>query len=245
MELQKNNEVPKALEKLSKTNMCVSLAKGDFKAVSNLLPTKISQATKEPPMSDLIKIVGHGKIVLFVKSELIKMSERINVSGNLSVEQLEFIATQLIELFPNESLADFKLCFERGCIGQYGEIFRMDGIVLRKWMERYLDEKYTVIEEELKKEKSGEYSDAIPPAEEGPGYRAFKEWAKTLQQGSKVPGMTDADHRKYGQEKPIKESKTSGYKYFTVRNIQVYALTQEHAEELVQLMIKRGDLIED
>lgn len=225
--------------------MCVSLAKGDFKAVSNLLPTKISQATKEPPMSDLIKIVGHGKIVLFVKSELIKMSERINVSGNLSVEQLEFIATQLVELFPNESLADFKLCFERGCIGQYGEIFRMDGIVLRKWMERYLDEKYALIEDELAKEKSGEYHERKASNEDGPGRKEFDEWANKMREGFKPPSMTDADYRKYGQEKPYVNSKTAGYKYFTVRNIQVYALTQEHAEELVELMIKRGDLIED
>lgn len=223
----------------------MNLARGDFKAVADSLPTKVSLATKEPPIRDLFKIVGHAKVVLFVKAELIKMSERINVNGNLSVEQLEFIATQLVELFPNESLADFKLCFERGCIGQYGEIFRMDGIVLRKWMEQYLDEKYTVIEEELKKEKSGEYYERKSSITDGPGRREFDEWANKMREGFKPAGMTDADYRKYGQEKPVRESKTSGYKYFQVHNIQVLALTQEHAEELVQKMIKRGDLIED
>lgn len=225
--------------------MCVNLEKGDFKAVADSLPNKLSLATKEPPICEVTKVVGHGKVVLFVKAELIKMSERINVSGNINIPQLEFIATQLVELFPNESLADFKLCFERGCIGQYGEIYRMDGIVLRKWMEQYLDEKYQVIEEELRKEKSGEYSDSIPPAEEGPGYREFKAWAKSLQMGTKVPGMTEGDYRKYGKPEVFLDSKTAGYKYFKVHNVEVFALTQEHAEQLVQLMIQRGELIED
>jgi hypothetical protein len=180
--------------------------------------------------------------VIFVKIELIKLSERVSVSNNLTDTQTEFIATQLVEMFPNESLADFKLCFERGCIGQYGEIFRMDGIVLRKWMEKYLDEKYVVIEEELRKERSGEYEQPIHPAEGGPGYKAFKEWAKSLQEGSKVPGMTDADYQKYGREKPVRNTATAGYKYFTVGNVEVLALTQEHAEELVEKLIQHGKL---
>lgn len=230
------------LRPLLQTTFIKSLDANNYKAASDSLPTKISLATKEPPISDVEKIVGRGKVVIFIKLELVKVNERVSVSGNLTPEQTEFVATQLVELFPNESLADFKLCFERGCIGQYGEIFRMDGIVLRKWMEQYLDEKYTVIEDELRESKDSLYE--LPDkADEGPGYREFKEWAKTLQMGVKVPGMTDADNRKYGQEKPAKRNTaTAGYKYFTVFNIQVYALTQEHAEQLVELMIQRGEL---
>jgi len=216
-----------------------------MKRASELLPRKISLATKEPPICDVIKITGNAAVVRFIEFELVKMSALVSVGNNLNDMQVQFIATQLVEMFPNESLVDFKLCFERGCIGQYGEIFRMDGIVLRKWMEQYLGEKYEVIEDELRNAKDNPYE--LPDkADEGPGYKAFKEWAKTLQMGTKVPGMTDADHRKYGQEKPAKkESTTSGYKYFTVRNVQVYALTQEHAEQLVKLMIERGELLEE
>lgn len=221
------------------------LASGNLKGASDLLPKKISQATKEPPICDVAKVTGQGAVVRLVEYELVRMSSLVSVGNNLNDVQVQFIATQLVEMFPNESLADFKLCFERGCIGQYGEIFRMDGIVLRKWMEQYLEEKYVVIEEELKREKSGEYFDSIPPAEEGPGYREFKEWAKKLDQASKVPGMTDEDYRKYGREKPVAKNVTGGYKYFTVRNIQVMALTQEHAEQLVTLMIEKGELTEE
>lgn len=221
------------------------LASGNLKGAGELLPKKISQATKEPPICDVVKITGQGAVVRFVEFQLVHMASLVSVGNNLSDEQVQFIATQLVELFPNESLADFKLCFERGCIGQYGEIFRMDGIVLRKWMERYLDEKYTLIEDELAKEKSGEYHERKASNEDGPGRKEFDKWANEMREGFKTPAMTDADYRKYGKEKPYINSKTAGYKYFIVRNIQVYALTQEHAEELVQLMIKRGDLIED
>lgn len=219
------------------------LASGNLKGVSDSLPKRITQVTKEPPISDVEKITGRAAVVRFVEFELVRMSALISVGNNMNDSQVQFIATQLVEMFPNESLADFKLCFERGCIGQYGEIFRMDGIVLRKWMERYLDEKYQVIEEELKKERSGEYEQPIPPAEEGPGYREFKKWAAELQMGTKVPGMTDADYQKYGREKPVRNTATAGYKYFTVGNVQVMALTQEHADKLVQLMIDKGELI--
>lgn len=220
------------------------LDSGNLKAVSELLPRKVTQVTKEPPICDVIKITGQGAVVRFVEFELVKMSALVSVGNNISDLQVQFIATQLVEMFPNESLADFKLCFERGCIGQYGEIFRMDGIVLRKWMERYLEEKYIIIEEELRKEKAGEYHQAIPPAEEGPGYREFVAYANSLREGSKVPGMTDADHRKYGQENPVRKSATAGMKYFKVKNVEVFAATQEHAEELVQKMIEHGKLEE-
>lgn len=184
-------------------------------------------------------------MVRFIEFELIKMSSLISVGNNLNNAQVEFIATQLVGMFPNESLADFKLCFQRGTIGQYGDIFRMDGIVLRKWMEKYLDEKYTVVEEELRKAKDNPY-DLPAKEEEGPGYKAFKEYAKSLTMGAKVPGLTDADHRKYGKEQPAKkDAATAGYKYFQVRNIKILALTQDHAEQLVQRMIETGELIED
>lgn len=215
----------------------------NFKGVSESLPSTIKNTIGQPPICDIEKVSGRSVIVRYVEFELIKLVALVSVGNNLNNEQIQFIATQLVELFSKESLADFKLCFQRGCIGQYGEIFRMDGIVLRQWMEKYLDEKYQHVEEALMKEKDKPYYLPDQP-DEGPGYKAFKEWAKTLREGTKMPGMTEADIRKYGQEKPAnKDAATAGYKYFTVHNVQVMALTQEHAEELVQKMIKKGDLI--
>jgi len=212
---------------------------GNFKETSDSLPKSISKATKEPPICDVEKVVGRGAVCRFIEFELIKMASLISVGNNLNNQQIEFIATQMVEMFPNESLADFKLCFERGCIGQYGEIYRMDGIVLRKWMEQYLDEKYQVIESELMKQKDDEYKKHTPET----GKDWHQVWLDAIaKNGKKEPELDDAYYQKYGQKNPVRESKTSGYKYFTVSNVQVIALTQEHANELVQLMIDKGEL---
>lgn len=212
------------------------------------MPSKISEAIKQPPICDIVKVVGKGKIVLYVKLELVKVAERINVNNNITPAQMEFISTQMVEFFPNESLADFKICFERGCMGQYGTIYWMDGIVIRQWMEKYLEEKYQVVEEDLKKEKDNLYQ----PVEKTKGYDPdqHQKWLDKLKEGCnpgiKVPGVSDEEIIINGQSKPPKrKGLTSGWKYFDVRGVQIYAVTQEHAEELAEKMIKQGILEED
>jgi hypothetical protein len=218
-----------------------------YDETSQLLPTTVKNAIGQPPICDLEKVTGRGKLVAFIEFELVKLSKLISVGGNLNDAQVQFISTQLIELFPGESLADFKICFQRGAIGQYGEIFRMDGIVIRKWMEQYLDEKYTIVEEEMKKSPdSSMYKPQEVKTHDEKHSEHLANWLKSVGgTGHKVPGMTDEDTRKYGQEKPVRETITSGYKYFEVRGVQIYAITQEHAEELAAIMIKNKLLIQD
>ena len=149
-----------------------------------------------------MKVTGEGAVVRFIEFELVKMSALISVGGNLNNAQVQFIAQNLVEIFPHESLADFKLCFERGCIGQYGEIFRMDGIVLRKWMEKYLEEKYSEIDKQHEKQKAAERQQAQQPEEIGPGYLEFQEYAKNLAMGVKIPMLPEDLIKSEGQEKP-------------------------------------------
>lgn len=211
------------------------------------MPRTIQAALKQPPICEVTKISGRGPVVRYVEFELIKATALVSVGGNMNDTQVQFVATQLVEMFPNESLADFKLCFERGCIGQYGEIYRLDGIVLRGWMEKYLDEKYQALEDELMKEKDRMYGKPEKKDEpiDGPGYQEFKSWAAQLQEQAKARPITDADIRREGQEQPMrKQSVTSGYKYFDVRGVRILAITQEHAEELAEKMLKDGTLEE-
>jgi len=216
------------------------LLKDRHKEVSELLPKTVKNAVNQPPLCEVAKVVGNNKVVRYIEWELVRMTSLVSVGNNLNDAQVQFIATQLVEMFPNESLADFKLCFERGCIGQYGEIYRMDGIVLRKWMEQYLEEKYQVIESDLMKEKDEHYKKINPETEKD----WYKIWLESVGTDNKVPAMEDKDVRKYGQEKPVRTTATAGYKYFQVKNIQVLAVTQEHAEELVKKMIDLGELEE-
>lgn len=216
---EKQNKLPKTLQLLSQTELSRTLVTGNFKAASELLPSRINEATKQPPICELIKVTGTSQVVRFIEFELIKMSSLVSVGNNLNNAQVEFIATQLVEMFPNESLADFKICFQRGCIGQYGDIFRMDGIVLRKWMEKYLDEKYTVIEEDLRKAKQNDYHETPPPAEVGPGRKLFDEYANSLRMGTKIPGIPHEDIVKEGQEKP-KQKTGTGHPRITEAGIE-------------------------
>lgn len=166
-----------------------------------LLPKTIKEALNDPPISEIVKVTGRGQVVRFIEFELVKMSALVSVGGNLNDAQVQFIATQLVELFPNETLGDFKLCFERGCIGQYGEIYRMDGIVLRKWMEQYLDEKYQT-KEDLHKAESAELNKQIVPENAEKDWH--KVWLESLPPDRKRPPLTDAQIIDNGQERPKK-----------------------------------------
>lgn len=189
-----------------------------FDKVSEALPSTIKGAIEQPPISEVMKVTGRGQVVRFIEFELIKMTTLVSVGNNLNNAQVEFIASQLVELFPNESMADFKICFQRGCIGQYGEIFRMDGIVLRKWMEKYLDEKYETLVDDLNKYKERPYE--LPDkADEGPGYKAFKEYAKSLTMGAKVPSIDESDIKREGQEDAPKR-RDSGHPRITEAGIE-------------------------
>lgn len=159
----------------------------------------------------------------FIEFELIKLAERINVSGNMNMEQIAFIASQLVGMFPNETIADFKLCFEKGAMGAYGKIFKLDGVEIGKWMTGvregnkiitpgYLDEKYQVIENELMKEKDEHFK---KPLQNTDWTQVWKEsiektdsegGVKTTSQNmhflNRLRGLTPEETRTQGQEKP-------------------------------------------
>lgn len=105
----------------------------------------------------MVKAIGVEPVKRQIEFELVKLADLMSVGGNLNDAQVTFIAEQFIELYPSESIADFKICFNRGAIGAYGQIQRMDGITLRAWMEKYLEEKYIVMEDILMREKENMY----------------------------------------------------------------------------------------
>lgn len=80
----------------------------------------------------------------------------MTTGGNLNDDTIDFISNQLIELYPTESIADIRLCFERGAMGRYGQIQRMDGLVIGEWMSQYLEEKYTELETLIQKRKTND-----------------------------------------------------------------------------------------
>lgn len=130
---------------------------GNLNEVSRLLPTKIEQTFDQPKVRELMQEFGGSMVTNQIEFELLNLANLMSVGGNLNDAQIQFIAAQLIDLYPTESLADFKICFQRGAMGTYGNIQRMDGITIREWMAKYLEEKYMILEDKLMQEKDDLY----------------------------------------------------------------------------------------
>jgi hypothetical protein len=219
MELAKQPEQNRstAVEKVSQNAIVQKLAAKNFKEASNNLPKKIQQTFDLPKVREMVLAAGEKTVQGFIEFELIKLAERINVSGNLTDGQVEFIASQLLGLFPNETIADFKICFEKGSTGVYGKIWKLDGVEIGNWMKLYLEEKYQVLETELMREKdqiwnrkksdtdwlqlwkeSIEKTDSEGGPEKTPSRNiAFLQHLRSL---------SPKETAKYGQEKPPREA---------------------------------------
>lgn len=199
-----------------------------LEAISRRMPRRIEDALDFPVVSEVVAVAGEKEVVKYVHFELIKLASLLSVGANLTDTQASFIAEELIRVFPNETLADFKLCFQRGAIGQYNidgekDIFRMDGIVLRRWMEKYLEEKYQVIETRLMESKE-DYHWNVPvdiddEARRKRDLKYLDEWKKSLDNAHdtrKPRAITDNDIHREGQvtrprQQPYKPAYTAEY----------------------------------
>lgn len=202
-------------------NTVQALAAKRFDAVSENLPKRIENVFDVPKVREMILATDEKNVCGFIEFELIKLAERINVSGNLTTEQIEFIALQLIREFPNESIADFKICFERGASGAYGKIFKLDGVEVGQWMQKYLDDKYKVLETQLMKEKDDQYkrvpndtnwlklwADAVAKTDSEGGVKTTSRNITFLQH---LRAMTPNQMKEEGQEQPKKGKPYKGY----------------------------------
>lgn len=185
-----------------------------------------------------------SRISAQLEFELIKVNDLVSVGGKLSTPQIEFVAEALLEAFPNETLADFKIACQRGCIGQYGEIFRLDGIVIRGWVEKYLDEKYQEVERQARKLKDAEKQKPDEKHLSPAAKEALEQMRANLGENTKKSvGMTDAEIRRNGQATPPKrEAVTAGMKWFDVLGIKVLASDRKHAKQQIRKNIKSGKL---
>lgn len=235
-----------------------SLQAGKFDAATRVMPRTIREIVSgnEPPVSQIAKIVPMSQITAQLEFELIKVNDLVSVGNKLNTGQIQFVAEAILEAFPNETLADFKIACQRGCIGQYGDVWRLDGIVIRGWIEKYLNEKYQLIETEAMKNKANREGTRAKPSailpKDAPGIsaagmKALEDMRKIVDETkkvSKIPGMTDADIRRNGQLQPPKKTAlTAGMKWFKILGvIDVEAVDLKHAKQQIRLSIKSGYL---
>lgn len=179
-----------------------TLATRDMVSLSKQLPTKIEGTFDLPKVREMITATSESHVLQFVETELVKLSALVNVGGNLTDYQVETFAKFLVDKYPNETIADFKICFMHGAMGGYGQIFRLDGIVIADWMKQYLEQKYEVLEKQLKNERE-QYDKVIIPENSERDWH--KEWLEAVNKGDgfkQVPHLTEEEIKAEGKPEP-------------------------------------------
>lgn len=184
----------------------------NFKATADSLPTKIENTFEVPKVFEMINVTNLETVTGFIEFELIKLAEKVNVSGNLTDSQIQIIARYLVSEYPNETIADFKICFERASTGAYGKIWKLDGIEVGMWVRSYLEDKYVVMESQLMNEKEqyknkihentewlNLWKDAVAAVDAAGGVETHSRNHHNL---SYLKSITDKEIKEQGQEKP-------------------------------------------
>lgn len=158
------------------------------------------------PVSEVCKYSGMAEIKKAIDIQLTKLVAGLNLKWNLSDNQIAQIVEDLLEKYPHETLEDFVLVFKRARMGEFGELFRLDGPVIFSWMETYLEEKYRVIEDKLAKEKD-EYYKPVKPVKSDSEIDWLKRWGESNDsiKIQKVPPLTDKDIWREGQVEPKRQ----------------------------------------
>ena len=208
------NSTPPALQAISRKPMVKFLQEGKLDRVAALMPLRIEEAVKGTPISVVARVVDPLRIEAFLAFLLTKeVADMWNGDQRLNLQshQIPIIAKSIMQDYPNENLADFTLCFRRGVMGKYTDkqekLLRIDGAVIFSWIDRYMDEKYQVIEDALYKEKDNQYFKNVVPENSDRDW--LSEWQKAVIESDGVRAVRDITQEEIeseGREKPKKES---------------------------------------
>lgn len=106
------------------------------------MPLLINHKSKE---ADFIKAI-------FVIVQ--RFNDLINVGKKMNENQMIALSADLYDRFRSESLEDILLFFKMARQGDFGDIYRLDSIVILSWIEKYFDLKITAREDEMQNERN-------------------------------------------------------------------------------------------
>lgn len=141
----------------------------NFEALERGIPNSVERIMPAPRISALVKVIGQDRIRKFLSALLVKLIARVNVAHSMDTHQKNFAIDTILERYPNESLADFILCFRRGAQGFYGSSYhQLDTSVIMGWLEDHFTEKAIYLERDnTNSRKAEEYAEV--------DYAAFSE----------------------------------------------------------------------
>jgi len=108
------------------------------------LSSKVSIQTSlvAPTLKTLEKKYGLDDLASLISMLILQTASYLNLSNNINEDQSLETAFLLLEKYPHETIDDFIVMFKNAKKGEYGEIYnRLDGQLIFKWMEKYLEEK--------------------------------------------------------------------------------------------------------
>lgn len=70
---------------------------------------------------------------------ILRFNELVNVGRKMNEDQMIALASDLFERFSGESLEDIMLFFKMARNGEFGDIYRLDTIVILSWVQKYLE----------------------------------------------------------------------------------------------------------
>lgn len=176
-----------------------------------MAPRSIGEAVKSgQPISVISKVSGLDAVCNQLEFDLIKALSLLNLNLTIKEHQYPAIVRELVDMYPNESIQDFQLCFKKLVRGEYGKIYNIDLSVISLAMGEYLEEKYSYIERQNKIEQS--QTDSVVEM-------IIEKTAETISKDTdqvkidrsailrdKIIGsLTDAEVKAEGQEKPVRK----------------------------------------
>lgn len=202
-------------------------------------PASVEEAVEMgTPMAMVRQVVHEEPLLLAIEFEILTTAGRLNLNAALTIKpgQTPIIAKTILDTFRTEALGDIKLAFARGSAGLYGEIFRLDGAVLVKWIQCYLEEKYQVVEQiHYKQKEQAKEDDNFNPKEFYSKAKAWEDRKREIEEETNKIKYADKQKDALFRMQQLSESSRPT---FICDGIEVTAASEHYARIAYKEMFK-------
>lgn len=163
------------------------------------------------PLVEMMRVTSSKEVARTIDVALTKLVASVNVGNNISDYQIKEIVEDLIDKYQHETIEDFILVFKKARLGEFGTIYNLHSAVIFEWMEKYLDQKYSVRDAIREKERNEEkkvplnndwlslWKESIEETDREGGVKTQSQNLTIL---SNLRAMTDKEISEEGQERP-------------------------------------------